>query len=229
MTTLTENISLDIPWGIGEAKYGKIFCALSSRKIERIVEFGSGVSTVRLGKDFPDAEIISVEHSKQFHKQTVELLEAHSVLNARVLYCPLTRCCVGIRSYLSYDLDINQLEDGIDFVLIDGPPESQTLRGREAPLYMIFPLIKIGSLIALDDYHRDSAKAVVQNWLGSYKDKLRIVEEYEDIVLLEKTGRQDRPAYFGIHCLMDNCYVNIRLGIRYVKKFIKSTIMVNNK
>lgn len=130
---------------------------------------------------------------------------------------------------MTYDLTAEQLKDGIDFVLIDGPIESETLRGREAPLYMVFPHVKLGGLIALHDYHRASAKAVVQNWLNPYKENLRVIEEYERIILLEKCGHQGRHSYPGVYSVIDNCYVNIRLAIRALKELVVSIMRAKRK
>ena len=221
-----HSLTLDTPWGLGEENYGRIIRALSSKNVELIVEFGSGTSTVRLCKDFPRAKITSVEHQRQFRRQTVGLLREHKLSNVVVRDCPIARRYFGIRSYLTYDLTAEKLKDGIDFVLIDGPVESETLRGREAPLYMVFPHVKLGGLIALHDYHRASAKAVVKNWLNSYKENLRVIEEYERIILLKKCGHQGKPSYPGIYSIIDNFYANIRLAIRTLKRFIGSIIKV---
>lgn len=215
MPTISKLPSLDTAWAIGEEKYSKILKVLSDREIGYIIEFGSGVSTVRLGQDFPNTSVVSIEHHQKFYGQTMELLNTYQVKNARVLYCPLTWVRVGfLRHYLTYDVHIDQLESGADFVLIDGPVEGETLRGREAPLYMIFPLIKTGALIVLDDYHRQSAKAVVTNWLNSYGKNLGILHEYERIVFLQKRGEQLRPRYPGIHSIWDNYNACRRLGRR---------------
>lgn len=226
MTKSTENLNFDALWAIGQEEYNKILRALSSKNIKLIVEFGSGRSTAILGKDFPGANIISIEHKEKFCRQTAELLRENNVSNALVLHCPIVRRCIGIRSYLTYDLNTHQLKDGIDFVLIDGPVESETLRGREAPLYIVFPHVKLGGLIALHDYHRASAKAVVQNWLNSYKENLRVIEEHERIILLEKCGHQGKPSYPGIYSIIDNFYANIRLAIMTLKRFMGSIIKV---
>jgi predicted O-methyltransferase YrrM len=211
MTKVKESLSLNTPWAIGENKYDRILQVLSGRRVEQIVEFGSGVSTVRLGQDFPKAHIVSIEQHDRFCRKTVELLQQYQVENVKVLHCPVRLVRIGLRWYLTYDLSIDRLEWGVDFMLIDGPVESQTLRGREAPLYVVFPLLRSGSLIALDDYHRDSAKAVVRNWLSFYPDSLKMYEEVDDLVLLQKCGEQSQPSYPGFRSLADNMLSNLAL------------------
>jgi len=226
MTKIEASLSLNKPWAIGESKYRKILLALSGRKVKYIIEFGSGRSTVRLSLDFPNANIISVEHHDIYHKETLELLRNYHVKNAVVLHCPLKLIRIGFRYYLTFDLKTIPLESKVDFILIDGPVESETIRGREAPLYMTFPLLKIGGLVALDDYHRDSAKIVVENWLNSYKENLRILKKYkkEGLVLLQKCGEQKQLLWPGVRSMQDNLYANLRLSIRNFKRLILSVI-----
>lgn len=223
MTKSPASLNLDTPCGVGEKKYTQILDELSSRNIERILEFGSGVSTARLSENFPDAKIVSVEDHADFYKRTAELLK-DNVSNASVLHCPLTWQNIGVRSYLTYSLDTNFLDREIDFVFIDGPVEAETLRGREAPLYMAFPFIKVGGIIVLDDYHRQSAKAAVRNWLKSYRANLKIIKEYEDIVILEKCGHQTKPTWPDLYSIMDNWYAGMKFGIKAVKRFFISLI-----
>ncbi len=224
MVESDRTLSLDEPWAIGEENYRKILEAVSDKNINRIVEFGSGRSTVRLGKDFHNANLLSIEHDELFYKHTLNLLQEYDTRNVVVIHCPLKRKTFGIRSYLSYDLNDTVIENGVDFVLIDGPVESETIRGREAPLYAVFPCIKVGGIVALHDYHRDSAKAVVRNWLNSYRGSLRILKEYKRLILLEKYGEQNNISFPGIMSIIDNLRANAILVGRRTKRFLKEII-----
>ncbi len=224
MSKRQNSFSLDAPWAICEENYSEILQALSNKEIERIIEFGSGISTIRMYKDFPAAKVVSIEHHEKFQRKTVELLREYQVENAVVLHCPLKRVRIAIRSYLTYDLNIDQLERDIDFVLIDGPVEAETLRGREAPLYMVFPLLKIGGLVVLHDYRRNSAKVVVKSWLNSYNKNLKVVQKYNRLILVRKCGEQSQPSYPGIHSIIDNLCTNLRLCTKSLKKSIRSMI-----
>lgn len=213
-------LSLDTPYGIGEIKFSLIVDTLASRNIQFIVEFGSGLSTARLAIQYPYANIVSIEQEKEFLIQTNKILIKYDVKNVDTFLCDLKRYKVGPRSYLTYDLSTAILPKEIDFVLIDGPVEAITLRGREAILYMIFSRLKVGSIIALDDYHRKSARNVVCNWLNSYRGNLKVFKESDDLLLLEKIGQQDIPCLPGMRSLYDNWAVNIQLGLMSVKRFL---------
>lgn len=206
--------SLDTPWALGEKKYNLILKALDNRRVEKIVEFGSGTSTVRLAQDYPRAEIVSFEHDRKFQQETTNLLKRFKVSNACIHYRPLKVACFFPRLFLTYSLQENMLPRNLDFSLIDGPVERQTLRGREAVLYLIFPFLRVGALIALDDYHRKSEQAVVRNWLATYKNGLGVIQEYEDLVILEKTAHQLPTRFPGVSVLKDNWSITGILAIR---------------
>ena len=224
MLKRNEPLSLDTPWGIGEYNYSKIISLLSDKKITKIIEFGSGTSTVRLSQDFPLCKIISFEDQIKFYNETKNMLKEHKIRNVNLTYCPLKQIRIGLRFYLTYNFNIDQLVKVIDFVLIDGPVESVTLRGREAPLYIVFPLIKIGGIIALHDYHRDSAKKVVKNWISFFNNNLKILREDNKIILLQKCGCQAPHSYPDLYSMIDNYQVNLRLCLRNIGKLVKSKI-----
>ncbi len=210
--------SLETPWGIGEGKYSLILIALKNQIVENIVEFGSGASTVRLALDFPNAKILSLEQDKLYFKETIKLMSKFNVRNAEVFYGPLNWKLYTPRFYFTYSIRNKMFPVFCDFVLIDGPTESLTLRGREAPLYFIFPYLKIGALIALDDYHRESAKLVLRNWLSTFGESLEIVREYEDLVILEKKSFGKIRRFPSLVSLIDNWSSTIILFWRVYKK-----------
>ena len=213
-------------WSLTDFNYAKILTALSNKPVRTIVEFGSGLSTIRLSKDFPRAKILSIEHQELFHKRFKDFLRENNIDNVVPLCQPLKYVNIGIRRYLTYNLDSGNIDKRIDFVLVDGPVESKTLRGREAPLYMIFPLLRIGCIIALDDFHRASAKMVVKNWLSTYKKNLRVLREYRRIILLEKRDEQAKTGFPQFASIIDNWYTNIVLYFRDLKSVAKSTFQI---
>ena len=156
MKSTGNGLCLDAPWAIGEEPYCRILEALSGRRVRNIIEFGSGLSTVRLAQSFPEARILSIEQDPEIRERVMRLLHVHEVANAVVLHCPLRVLRIGARVYLSYALPMECLGTDFDFVLIDGPIDGMTVRGREAPLYEVFSLVRIGGLFVLDDYSRES-------------------------------------------------------------------------
>ena len=78
-------------------------------------------------------------------------------------------------------------EEEIDCVIIDGPPV-YTLRGREACLYQVYDLIRIGGLVILDDFRRSYEKQIVENWLSIYPSSftVEIIREDHHLAVLRK-------------------------------------------
>jgi predicted O-methyltransferase YrrM len=197
--------SLNTAYGLGEKNYTLIKKCLSETSILKILECGSGSSTVRLGIDYPNASIDSVESEPDFCSKTNKLLEKYTVKNAIVHLCPLKMKKVGnLRAYYTYNLTDIELNANYDFVLIDGPVERRTVRGREGVLYQVFNLINVNGIIVLDDYHRRSSKKVVRNWLKYFHQQLEIVEEYENIVILKKISNQLGNRTISISLILDN-------------------------
>lgn len=210
--------SLDTPWSIGEEKYSRILDQLSNTPVKGIIEFGSGHSTVRLGLDYPNATIISVEDSAKHLADTRRLLDEFSCDNVRLIYAPLRPLRVGSRFFLTYDaarIAAAQISASVDFILVDGPIEAKTLRGREAALYMSSAHLRLGGIVVLDDYHRKSARTVVSNWLSSYPGGYEEIQvRGRDIAILSKTRDVNCRMIPGIAPMVDNWLTLVKLLAR---------------
>lgn len=181
------SLSLDGAWSLGEAAYSEISTHLHRLAPATIVEFGSGVSTIRLGLDFPHSTVVSIEHDAQFRAETIALRDAFALKNVDVVFAPLGYTAKRGRIYQSYRLRPAALPTHIDAVLIDGPPYSAFL-GREACLHLVHDRLSIGGLVFLDDYNRTHERRAVANWLTTYPGAYRttVLEIGHGLCLLEK-------------------------------------------
>jgi hypothetical protein len=190
---VTTASPLDVPWALGERAYSRILEHLRGIEAPTIVEFGSGASTVALARDIPDATILSFDDDATYFARTRAQLPSTARVN--LVHCPLTWQRHGGAPYLSYAHC--ELPDGVDAVLIDGPPH-WTRRGREACLYQTIPSLKTGARIFLDDYKRAAEQRIVRNWLDAYPGALRLVgviEEGDHVAMLEKTAATPSPRH----------------------------------
>jgi predicted O-methyltransferase YrrM len=161
-----SSLSLDHGWAIGEETFGRIVEQLRAIGAATIVEFGSGVSSIRLALEFPDAQIVAIESSRQWYEAVVRMGAEHGVeKNLTVQHRPLSWQRHGPSVFLSYAC--GQLPDRIDAVIIDGPP-TWTRRGREACLYQVVRRLRVGGRVLLDDYGRNREKTIVRNWTWSF-------------------------------------------------------------
>ncbi len=156
-------INLDAGWGLSESLFSKFVEQLSDASPENIVEFGSGGSTARMLKSFPDVKITSFEHDKQWIGYARQQLELEYESRVQLHYAPLQWHKFLGASYLSYSVSSDQLPASADVALIDGPPYS-TLRGREACLYIIHSKLVVGGRVFLDDAQRPWETQIIQNW-----------------------------------------------------------------
>ena len=187
----TSALDFESSWSLGELAYQTVLEDLRSTGAKRIVEFGSGTSTLRLSRDLPDARILSIESEHGFLAQTRRSLDtlggpAEVELSLR----PLCWQRHGLSWFRSYEPC--GFPDRVDAVLIDGPPIT-TRRGREACLYQVFPQTHVGTRFYLDDFCRDAEQRIVDNWLRAYPGALSHCDTFEvghRVALLERVAER---------------------------------------
>ena len=73
---MPEQLTLDTGWSIGERAFERIetlLCQMSP--VERILEFGSGPSSIRLAMAFSEAHVLSVEGDWRNFAETMNLMQ----------------------------------------------------------------------------------------------------------------------------------------------------------
>ena len=173
---MPDQLNLETGWSIGETAFKRITTTLLQMSaVERILEFGSGPSSIRLAMAFSDAQVLSVDGDWRNYAETLSLMQTFwDKRNLSIKYRPITLESYGDAEFLTYE--DGMFWDGqkeIDCVIIDGPPV-YTLRGREACLYQVYDQIKIGGLVILDDFRRRFEKQIVENWLSVYPSSFAV-------------------------------------------------------
>lgn len=188
---MTGALEFESSWSLGESAYQAILADLLSIGATNIVEFGSGVSTLRLSRDLRDANILSIEGDASFLDQTRKDLEQlGGPANVTLVHRPLRWQRHGIGWFRSYEP--GGVPERVDAVLIDGPPIA-TRRGREACLYQVFAKSHVGTRFYLDDYRREAEQQIVLNWLRAYGGALIHRETFEvnhRVAVLERVSDQ---------------------------------------
>ncbi|CAN2191443.1 COG4122 Predicted O-methyltransferase [Candidatus Nanopelagicaceae bacterium] len=126
-----------------------------SSKPSRVLDLGSGMSTLVLAKSSPQAKIISIDNSEEFAGKTRKLLDAHGVTNVDLRVAPLTPHASGVEWY-----DLSQLSDvsNIDLLFIDGPPGSKNPKARHPAIAECASKLSPRAIIVIDDAGRDGEK-----------------------------------------------------------------------
>ena len=203
---IPDRLNLDTDWSIGETAFERIATTLLQMSpVERILEFGSGPSSIRLAMAFSETHVLSVEGDWRNFAETMNLMQTFwDKRNLSIKYRPITLESYGDAEFLTY-------EDGIfwddqkemDCVIIDGPPV-YTLRGREACLYQVYDQIRIGGLVILDDFRRRFEKQIVENWLSVYPGSFTVemIREDHHLAVLRKV-RSVTPCWDAPYRLAD--------------------------
>lgn len=218
---MNGNLRLDNSWSIGEASFQAITGLISQlQRPQRIVEFGSGPSSIRLAMAFPNCGITSIESDRATFEAVRSLIEELDVNNnLEVIYNPLAFQSYGPGQILSYEA--RSFDDSVDSVIIDGPP-FYTLRGREACLYQIYDNLVVGGLVILDDYSRVSEAAVVKNWLAVYPESfsLEILDVGNRLAILRKLKPVDAkwrdPVKLADAMTVNDSYARIKSAMSHL-------------
>ena len=72
---IPDRLNLDAGWSIGETAFERITTTLLEMSpVERILEFGSGPSSIRLAMAFAEAEVLSIEGDWRNFAETTSLM-----------------------------------------------------------------------------------------------------------------------------------------------------------
>lgn len=200
---LSRELSLDGKGSLGEATFAEIVRRFKAGGAKQIVEFGSGVSTARLAREFPSGEILSVEHSREFLLFTSEYLDVLGAQHRVTLDLrPVRWRRVGAAIFLTYTR--GWFPDCVDAVLVDGPP-GWMHRGREACLYDIWDSLRVGGVLVLDDYQRPSEHAAGEAWKAALGDGA----EFEEVplghgLLAVRKKKRCRPVLWHLQLARSN-------------------------
>ena len=132
-----------------------------SSKPARVLDLGSGMSTLVLAKSAPQAEIISIDNSAEYAGKTKRLLAAHGVTNVDVRIAPLTPHVSGVEWY-----DLTQFRDvtNIDLLFIHGPPGSRNPKARHPAIVECASKLSPRAIIVIDDAGRDGEKDMAKEF-----------------------------------------------------------------
>lgn len=165
---------LDLPAPLpptrGWAGSPDFLCQLRRLAVEHrplnIVECSSGTSTVVLARTVQQnrcGHVTSLEHDPVYAKKTRAELERQGLAAfATVIDAPLIEHLCGDEQVLWYDT--RGVRDGIDMLVIDGPPWNTRRMARQPAVPLLSGKLAREALIILDDADRPDERAAVQSW-----------------------------------------------------------------
>ena len=155
--------TLRTSWSISDALAVELIRYLEWTRPRRILEIGSGLSTVVLGAYAVrhGASVVTLEHAWKFYRHTRQALAEFGMDDqVRIKLAPLRsrRFEQYGRKARWYDAS---LTGRFDFVFVDGPPKEE---GRNAVLFAIAEHLSPGWELWLDDAHRHHERNCMRHW-----------------------------------------------------------------
>lgn len=172
------------PWSMQPAALAELDAWLWDQSPRVVVECGSGLSTVVFANyaRYSGAQVVSLDHDRRYHTQTSQLLAQHGLgSHVDLRLCPL------VGSPPMYE---TVLPDGVEFVLIDGPPEATG--GREATLDALMPHLASRWSAWLDDGSRRLERDAVAGWRKRHKIKTTSTRLPHDPVIVRPSAPRAR-------------------------------------
>ena len=154
-------------WAITRSLAEQLVGHLDERRPKRILDIGSGCSTVFLAHYAArhGAHVVSLEHARPYHARTQRLLEAVGLAeHVELRLAPLVdRPCEDGSDHPWYNTD---LEGHFDFIFVDGPPGKH---GRQAALFALWDHLAPGDWeLWLHDGARPHEQACLELWRDHY-------------------------------------------------------------
>jgi hypothetical protein len=162
-------------WAISADALAAVVRDIRARRAPRVVEFGSGVSTIAIAallRTMGEGTLITIEHNLDFLKSVESDLSTYGLKNLVELRHlpivdfpaapPMTAC----RSY-----DLRQLDVKFDVALVDGPIIAEFgAATRMAPLAWCIDRLRSGASVYLDDADRAEERLVVATLRAIHPD-----------------------------------------------------------
>ena len=179
LLSLTNCLSFETPlprmqgWTITPEFANVLISLIHERKPRRIVEAGSGVSTLvsayGLRRYCGTGTVVSLDHEKCYAEATQAAVRRHGLQDfATVVYAPLQPVSVAGKSWTWYDPACLKDLDPIDMLVIDGPPANLAEDARYPALPLFLSRLAPNAVVVLDDCIRPGEQEIVARWLKEF-------------------------------------------------------------
>lgn len=145
---------------------------------QSIIEFGSGLSTILIGRLIKrnklNARLLSVEHNQGWANVLNGIVENEGISNViEIIHAPLEKSKLAAAGNLWYDLQVLDKKTAgkkFDMAIVDGPPAWQ--KGYEMARYpalaYVYDKLHEKFAVYLDDANRAGEKSVLELWQKEY-------------------------------------------------------------
>lgn len=162
---------------------------VKERRPQRILELGSGTSTIWLGYLCRSlgSKLVTLDHLEEYLDLTRTAVDRHH-LNAQVecRLAPLEKLECESTFYHWYSPEAFTGLSEIDMVLIDGPPASTGKKARYPALPNIIDILATNATVVLDDAHREDERAIIESWQEQFIEFTEIEHGTSRLGVLER-------------------------------------------
>ena len=153
-----------------------------------VVELGSGTSTIWLGYllERTGGRLVSIEHDERYAEVTAESVARHGledVVELRV--APLEDVDVDGSTYRWYSVDVFDDLEGIDVLVVDGPPKSTGRSARFPALPILIERLSKDARVVLDDSNRPEERRIFDRWLAGHPSRSEVPRSPSRLAVLQ--------------------------------------------
>ena len=172
--------------------------AIYEHRPRLVVEAGSGTSTILIAyclKQLGTGRLVALEHVSDFAIASRRELASHGLQDVAVVrHAPLRQLEIRGRACRWYDPE--QVRDlaVVDMVVVDGPPAHVSPLARYPAVPLLFPVLRDGAVIVLDDGKRRDERETVRLWKQEYgclEVEHPDTEKGATVLRLEKDGKPE--------------------------------------
>lgn len=162
---------------------------VEERRPQRILELGSGTSSIWLGylcRSF-GGRLVTIDHLEEYLELTRGALTRHH-LNDQVetRLAPLEAVQCQGTNYNWYAVEALEGLSDIDMVLVDGPPAATGEMARYPALPLIMDRLAPNATVILDDAHRKDEGDILATWRRAHPDFIHIEAGASRLGILER-------------------------------------------
>jgi predicted O-methyltransferase YrrM len=167
---------------------------IAIRRPKTIVELGSGVSTVMVGRLLQQmgcGHLISLDHDPDWARETRRNIQANGLQNyVEVLDAPLVKQQFDGKDFVWYQIpeQLRHIEQ-IDMLTVDGPPQTTdaAILARYPALPAFITQFSENAVIYIDDAKRDTEQKMIKEWQQLYPGwKPKMVDTIPGTCLFER-------------------------------------------
>lgn len=176
-------------WAIDAQALGHMITLVEERQPQRILELGSGTSTIWIGYlcRSTGGKMVTLDHLQNYLTQTQTAVDRHDLsdqVECRLAPLEPTEC--DGETYKWYAAAAYSDLTDIDLVIADGPPAATGPQARYPALPMLIDRLAPNAMIILDDAHRKDEAEIVEAWLHSFPDFEQIEQGTSRLAVLQR-------------------------------------------